>query len=386
MKKISISGTGCALLDYFYPEVSFHGTEFKKYQSLKDGDGGISPGKLVFTHDLERFSGKRYHDILSDLTDSATYSRVNIGGPSVVSLIHLSQLMQNSSEIRFFGVMGTDEIAKDFYGLMGKLPLDVSHIEKIEGSSPFTHVLSDRGFQEGMGERSFINNLGVAAEFHQLPDMFFDADICVFGGTALLPEIHDRLDKYLKMASDRHCFTVVNTVYDFRYQQRFPEKPWPLGKDHSALPFIDLLIMDLEESLKISGKEDPYQALDYFVEKGTKGVIITRGAKPVLSRSTSGRYSNDELLEIPVSSKVSQLLNSINYEGDTTGCGDNFTGGVLYALADQIRTGNSVISMKPLLDWGIASGSFALLYQGGTWYEQYPGEKLERIAMFFPTE
>ncbi len=381
---IKLAGTGCALLDYFYPVVSFHGKAFKKFQSIREGDGGISPGKLVFTHDLERFTGKAYGEILSKLTQSARYTRVNIGGPSVVSLIHLSQLVQNSCDIRFFGVMGTDKIAEDFYRLIKKLPLDVSYIENIEGSSPFTHVLSDPGFQEGMGERSFINNLGVAAEFRQLPDLFFESDICVFGGTALVPEIHDRMDDYLKRAANNQCFTVVNTVYDFRNQQRFPGKPWPIGRSHKALPLIDLLIMDLEESLKISGKKNAYQALDYFAEKGSKGVIITRGAEPVLARCTRTPYASVETFEYPVSTEVSRFLNKSHYQGDTTGCGDNFAGGVLYSLVDQMKNGKSGISMKSLLDWGIASGSFALLYQGGTWYEQYPGEKMEKVRRFLP--
>ena len=47
-RKITISGTGCALADYLFTNVSFHTDAFQKYQSKMPGDGGLSPGKLVF--------------------------------------------------------------------------------------------------------------------------------------------------------------------------------------------------------------------------------------------------------------------------------------------------------------------------------------------------
>ena len=55
--KIIISGTGCALADFLYNDILFSGPTFQKYQSKKSGDGGLSPGKLVFTEELEKFSG-----------------------------------------------------------------------------------------------------------------------------------------------------------------------------------------------------------------------------------------------------------------------------------------------------------------------------------------
>ena len=57
-KKIIISGTGCALADYLYTGVKFSSPEFEKYLSKQSGDGGLSPGKLVFTEELEKFSSK----------------------------------------------------------------------------------------------------------------------------------------------------------------------------------------------------------------------------------------------------------------------------------------------------------------------------------------
>lgn len=38
------------------------------YIELKNSDGGIMPGKLIFTDDLERFANEKIDDILSTIT------------------------------------------------------------------------------------------------------------------------------------------------------------------------------------------------------------------------------------------------------------------------------------------------------------------------------
>ena len=48
-KKIIVAGTGCALADYLFTDIRFNETAFQKYRSVKSGDGGLSPGRLVFT-------------------------------------------------------------------------------------------------------------------------------------------------------------------------------------------------------------------------------------------------------------------------------------------------------------------------------------------------
>ena len=92
-KKIIISGTGCALADFLYNHVSFESNTFRKYSSLKPGDGGLCPGKLVFTEELEKFAGRSYQEILEDLIGKRKPDALNVGGPSLVSLVHASQML-----------------------------------------------------------------------------------------------------------------------------------------------------------------------------------------------------------------------------------------------------------------------------------------------------
>ena len=111
-KKFTIAGTGCALADYLYPNVPFKSEVFKKYSSVRPGDGGLSPGKLVFTDELESFTGVPYPQILDELTEQNATASFNIGGPSIVSLIHAAQMLEEETfGVKYFGISGTDNTA-----------------------------------------------------------------------------------------------------------------------------------------------------------------------------------------------------------------------------------------------------------------------------------
>ena len=66
MRRFKISVTGCGLGDFIYNGVDFSSANFMKYKSVKDGDGGLSPGKLVFKEELENFSKKSFRKIISE--------------------------------------------------------------------------------------------------------------------------------------------------------------------------------------------------------------------------------------------------------------------------------------------------------------------------------
>ena len=87
-EKIVISGTGYALADLLYNGTSYTSSGFKKYLSEKTGDGGLSPGKLVFTEKLEKFSDLPHKEIIRNIIGNRPPDAFNVGGPSIVSLIH----------------------------------------------------------------------------------------------------------------------------------------------------------------------------------------------------------------------------------------------------------------------------------------------------------
>lgn len=387
-KKIIVAGAGCALADYLYTGVRFNAPHFQKYASHKTGDGGLTPGKLVFTEELEKFSGTLYSEICDEITGGKSPDAFNIGGPGLVSLINASQLLDKKNfEVRFYGGTGNDDTAVLIDEMVRKTPLNIDHYRQIsEKKTPFTDVLSDVTYDNNHGERTFVNNIGAAWDYTPdlLGDDFFEADIVCFGGTALVPQIHDSLTSLLARAKQHGCLTVVNTVFDFRNEKKNPEQPWPLVDTPEDYCLIDVLIMDCEESLKISGQHTIAEAADYFIRQNIGALIITNGAKELYAFSNGNLFEKTELLRLPVSKKVNEeFFRNPSLKGDTTGCGDNFAGGVIASLAMQLKTSSiGLFSLMEAVAWGVASGGFTCFYVGGTFIEKNESEKLSIVQTF----
>ncbi len=388
MDKMRISGVGCCLLDYLYSGIDFGSEAYQKYISRTDGDGGLCPGKLVLTDDFEQFSGRSFPEVVSEIVGSRIYDAYNLGGPAIVALIHAAQLLSTQADIRFYAALGDDQTGQIILSIIEQTPVQLAKIIYSQKDTPYTYVLSDPDYDSGHGERSFINNIGAAWDImgDDLDDHFYQSDILVFGGTALVPNIADQLTALLKKGKENGCITVVNTVYDFLNEKKDPGKPWQLGGSKETYRYIDLLIMDLEEALRISGKEDIDQALDFYIQSGVSAFIITNGAQPVLLYSGGSLFQKTEaVVQMPVSQLViNSLKNGSNIQGDTTGCGDNFAGGVIAAMARQLQ-GRKAGEMDLLkaCSWGIVSGGFACFYMGGTYLEKDELEKYRLILPYF---
>jgi len=385
LNKIVISGTGCALADFLYNGISFDSSAFKKYLSKKTGDGGLSPGKLVFTEELEKFAGKSYQEITKEIMGNRAPDAFNVGGPSLVSLIHASQLLENKDyEVKFFGIAGKDETADRIFEIIRQTPLNIKNYTSTQHQvSPFTDVLSDPDYDNGHGERTFVNNIGAAWDYspEQLTGDFFDSQIVCFGGTALVPQIHDNLTQLLAQARKNRCITVVNTVFDFRNEKNNPGQPWPLVSSDDNFGLIDVLIMDSNEAIRISGQKTIDEASGFFASTSVSSFIITNGAKELVSWSGGGLFDKAGLMKMPVSRKVThELKSNPRRKGDTTGCGDNFAGGIIASLAWQLKNREKGhFNLIEALSWGIASGGFCCFTVGGTYIEKAQGEKKEKV-------
>jgi sugar/nucleoside kinase (ribokinase family) len=384
-EKIIISGVGCALVDLIFKRISFESPGFKKYASRKSGDGGLSPGHLVFTEELEKFSGQSYSEILNELVGSHAPDVLNVGGPSLVSLIFTAQILHDENyDVRFFGMRGNDTYADKIVEMVRQTPLDISNYKIAKNKvTPFTDVFSDPNYDNGLGERTFVNNIGAA--WHYTPDQlgaaFFQSHIACFGGTALVPQIHDNLTVLLKQAREQNCITVVNTVFDFRNQKKNPDKPWPLVSNHNDFKLIDVLIMDYEEALKISGQQSMEDAADFFSSTQLSSFIITNGANNLIAYSNGYLFEKTGILKFPTSNTIGEeLKNNPGRKGDTTGCGDNFAGGIIASIGMQLKNGNrGTFSLPEAISWGVSAGGNCCFTVGGTYLERIPGELRNRV-------
>ena len=109
-EKIIVSGVGCCLVDLLYKDIDFSSESFRQFISLKRGDGGLTPGHLVFNEEFVEFAGSPFAKVINQITGGRTPDKKNIGGPSIVSLIHAAQMTdQEHCEVRFYGRGGKDE-------------------------------------------------------------------------------------------------------------------------------------------------------------------------------------------------------------------------------------------------------------------------------------
>jgi len=390
--RFRLAGTGCCLLDIIHAKVDFSSPLMEPYRSHTAGDGGLEPGKLVFNEDFERFSGEACLPALAKLTGGREPDARNIGGPGVVALIHAAQLLDPVRfDVQFTGTLGHDNVGDELARLLERTPVSPQGFVTMPGVTPFTYVLSDPSYDSGRGERSFLNNIGTAGLLRpdDLPADFLEADLVVFGGTGLVPQIHDALDDLLPRAKANGAFTVVNTVYDFRNQRRNPNARWPLGSSDRSYAATDLLIADHEEALRLSGTSSVDDALTFFISKGVGAAVVTNGVRDIEVAVGSPRFQQVGRWSMPASRAiVDELARYPERKGDTTGAGDNFAGGVLVCVAMQLAAGRRSVPREGAIDlqdavaWGAVSGGGACFHMGGVDYETRRGDKLARLEPY----
>lgn len=393
---IRINSTGCSLIDYLYTNIDFTRPPFSKYLSKQENDGGLVPGKLVFIEEFEAFAGRPFLEAIADMTGNREPDGVNLGGPAVVAMINAAQILEDdAAELSIIGGRSEDSTGRRIMDFLDKTPLKTDDYMVTEGISPSTYVFSDPNHGGGQGERTFIHNMGSALKLspENLPNHFFDADILLFGATAVIPPLHDSLTDLLERGKNASAVQVAGTVYDFRNEKKNPEARWPMGDSDKTYQLMDLLITDREEALRLSGSRSIEEAVRFFKEKGTDSVIITQGAEPVHLYSDGGLFSPMEPASFPISALAGKRLAMPERRtGDTTGCGDNFVGGVLASIAMQMGAEGgdnpaaqkrSGLDLVEALSWGVASGAFACFTIGGTYIESRSGEKRAGIQEYY---
>jgi len=111
-------------------------------------------------------------------------------------------------------------------------------------------------------------------------------------------------------------------------------------------------------------------------------LIITNGSKAISIYSDGRFFKTSGLKEMPVSRKVAEELKNIQH-GDTTGCGDNFVGGVIASVVNQLQNGDKHPDLREACCWGIVSGGFTCFYMGGTYFEEGPSEKRSKLESYY---
>ena len=122
--------------------------------------------------------------------------------------------------------------------------------------------------------------------------------------------------------------------------------------------------------------------LNFSRDKKVSSLIITNGSKNISTFSDGRFFTSAALSEMAVSHKVIEELKK-PHTGDTTGCGDNFVGGVIASVVDQLHRGIKHPDIKEACCMGIVSGGFTCFYMGGTYFEEKTGEKRAKMKPYY---
>ena len=388
MKNLKVSVAGCSLADFLYADIDFNSPAFRECASVQDGDGGLMPGKLIFADALEKFKGKPYASLLKEITGGRAPDVKNLGGPAIVGAINAAQILSGHPvEFDFYGATGDDDSGRFIRSIIAKTPVRTGHYITLKGPSPCTDVLSDPRAHNGKGERTFINMIGTCYNYSpdSLPQSFFEADVVWLGATALVPKLHNNLSSLLKKAKDNGAITAVSTVFDFINEARNPAGRWPMGDGDCAYPYIDLLMVDWDEAVRLTGETSLEGIHKFLSGSGISAYSITHGAKDFYVWSDGRIFRKTDLSVMPVSALVDEdLAAHPEQRGDTTGCGDNFAGGFVSSLIRQLSEEQKPgdFCLTDACAWAAASGGFACFCLGGTYLEKEPGEKLARLQRY----
>ena len=125
-----------------------------------------------------------------------------------------------------------------------------------------------------------------------------------------------------------------------------------------ALRFVDYLFPNYEEAQKVARKDNISDIADAFLEAGVGHVIIKTGKSGCFAKTPS------ESFEVPAYANAKCI--------DTTGAGDNFAAGFLYALSEGM-------SLRECMKFANAVASIAIESMGATTGVKSAAQVFERF-------
>lgn len=235
---------------------------------------------------------------------------MTFGGDALNEATILSRL---GKKVQFISVLGKDEA--------GAMVLD--HCRK--NHIPTEHIVRSTAFPTGInlvlvdeqGERSFITNpassLRMLEPGHIDPALLPNAPILCFASIFVYPKFGPKeLSVLFRQAKESGC-TVCADMTKCKHQETLEDLA-------PALACTDYVFPNYEESCLVSRKTDPDEIACAFLACGVKNFVMKLGKKGCLIRNRQERYL------VPAWPHAVCV--------DTTGAGDNFAAGFLYALSE----------------------------------------------------
>lgn len=242
--------------------------------------------------------------------------RVTVAGTAGGTAVDLAKL---GAEVVSVGALGDDEIGNVVRGILRRHGVDPSGLVEKTGVQTSATMLPIRP----NGERPALHVMGANARF-SAADIDFDSlasfDAVHVGGTFLMPTFDGaEAASVLEAARAGGAITTMDVLGVSRPGLDEDLRP--------SLPHLDYFMPNIEEAQMVAGLSDRSDLGRFFLDQGVGTVILKMGA----DGSSIHRPGNEEVL-VPAY-RVDVV--------DTTGCGDAYDAGLIWALASGWELGQA---------------------------------------------
>jgi sugar/nucleoside kinase (ribokinase family) len=216
-------------------------------------------------------------------------------------------LAKLDAHVHSAGAIGKDRLGDVLIAELERFGVDCSHLVRRDGVQTSSTVLPIRP----NGDRPALHVIGANGSYG-LDDVPWDtveaADFLHLGGPEFLgPEAAAEILRFCRKHGTR---TSMDILAD----------GWPelLEMIAPALEYVDYLLPNDDQAMKLTGRDDPVEAARALLERGVGLLAVTCGADGSLV-VTDGEATRVPAFEVEVV--------------DTTGCGDAYSAGFLRGLA-----------------------------------------------------
>lgn len=235
---------------------------------------------------------------------------MTFGGDALNEATVLSRL---GKKVQFISVLGKDEAGSMILKHCRKNRISTEHITR---SSDFPTGIN-LVLVDGQGERSFItnpaSNLRMLEPSHIDSALFSNAPILCFASIFVYPKLGpEKLADLFCQAKKDGCIVCADMT-KCKHRETLEDLA-------PALAYTDYIFPNYEEACLVSRKTDPDEIADAFLACGVQNFVMKLGEKGCLIRNRQERHL------IPAWPHTVCV--------DTTGAGDNFAAGFLYALSE----------------------------------------------------
>lgn len=267
-------------------------------------------------HDIT-IIGAAIIDVLAGPVDAAIFHSgsnpmknisLSFGGDALNEAVVLSQLRE---KVELISKVGNDEAGKRI-------------LEYLKEKQVQTKIKVEEGLETGInivlvdenGERTFLTNpnssLRKLNEEDIIEHLNEAGDIVCMASLFVSPLLDikamERVFQKIKSRPGRILVADMTT----------PKNGESIADIACLLKYIDYIIPNEIEAERLTGEKDVYRSADLFLEHGASCVIIKRGKKGCLIKNRS------QEMEIPAYAGAKAV--------DTTGAGDSFVAGFIWAL------------------------------------------------------